>query len=389
MTNKLTVNVGLRYEITTPWSEEHNRLANFVPSLDNMFVVGTPQVPGNTLYDANYADFGPRFGISYALNQKTVLRAGFGYFYDFTSVSVNNLGTENPPNSANLTITNSPTLNPATTAFTPLSMGFLPYQTLGTFNPIGQSVTYWPLHQPDEKVQQRNVSLQRELPFDTILTVAYAGSRGEHLSLVPNINTPAPGPGAIAPRRPYPNFAGVTIEEKAADSYYNALQATAEKRFSHGLAFLASFSWAHSIDESSSQAGASVQNIQCIACDLGNSDFDIRRSLVVSWSYELPIGTGKMIGKNWTGAKQAAFGGWKFNSIDTFQTGSPFSISSSVNTLNNGASQRANSASGDRCWCQKPGPERLLEYGGIRDAGALSVRHFGTQYRNGSGNERD
>jgi hypothetical protein len=355
VTNKLTVNLGLRWEITTPWTEEHNRLANFVPSADNVFPVGTPQVPGNSLYYTNWADFGPRFGASYALNDKTVIRAGIGYFYDFTSVSVNSLGTENPPFSGSLAITNSPTLNPATSTFTPLSQGFLPYQTIGQFNPAGLSISYWLPHRPDSSVQQRNVSLQRELPFDTILTVAYAGSRGEHLTLSPNINIPAPGPGAIAPRRPYPVFAGITNLQRSGDSYYNGLQVTGEKRFSHGLAFLAAFSWAHSIDEASTQASGTVQNILCYVCDRGSSDFDIRRSLVLSWSYELPIGSGKMIGKSWTGVQQAAFGGWKLNSIDTFQTGSPFSITSGVNTLNNGASQRANYIGGDSL-VSNPGP---------------------------------
>lgn len=386
ITNKLTVNMGLRWEITTPWTEEHGRLANFVPSADAVYPVGTPQVPGNALYATNWADFGPRLGASYAVNEKTVIRASYGYFYDFTSVSVNSLGTENPPFSGTLGITNSPTLNPAASAFTPLSMGFLPYQTIGQFSPNGLSISYWLPHQPDSSVQQRNVSLQRQLPFDTILTVAYAGSRGEHLTLSPNIDIPAPGPGAIAARRPYPVFSAITNLQRSGDSYYNGLQVTGEKRFSHGLAFLAAFSWAHSIDEASTQASGTVQNILCYVCDRGSSDFDIRRSLVLSWSYELPVGSGKMIGKNWSGATQAIFGGWKLNSIDTFQTGSPFSITSGVNTLNNGASQRANYLGGD-VLAANPGPSlwwnpaafgtpALYTYG---DSGRNSVVGPGTE----------
>jgi hypothetical protein len=101
--------------------------------------------------------------------------------------------------------------------------------------------------------------------------------------------------------------------------------------------------WGHSVDIISTTAGGGVQNPLCLACDRGASDFDIRHSLVLSWSYELPFGNGKLIGKNWTGPMQTIFGGWKLNSIDTFQSGSPFSVSSSVNTEGSGGgTQRAN-----------------------------------------------
>jgi hypothetical protein len=94
--------------------------------------------------------------------------------------------------------------------------------------------------------------------------------------------------------------------------------------------------WGHSVDIISTTAGGGVQNPLCLACDWGVSDIDIRHSLVLSWSYELPFGNGKLIGKNWTGPMQTIFGGWKLNSIDTFQSGSPFSVSSSVNTEGSG-----------------------------------------------------
>jgi hypothetical protein len=329
--------------MATPWTEEHNRLANFVPSAGTVLPVGSAQVPGNAIYFPNWKDFGPRFGLSYAIDPKTVIRAGYGYFFDFTSISVNTLGTENPPFSGTLSITNNVTATNLPNGITPLSQGFLPYQSFGSFNPAGLSVAYWIPHQPDSSVQQRNVSVQRQLPFETVLTVAYVGTRGEHLTVSPNINQPVPGPGAAPARRLYPVFSTITNVQHSGDSYYNGLQVTAERRFAQGLAFLAAFSWAHSTDITSTQAAGSPQNPLCFVCDRGPSDFDIRRSLVISASYELPFGSGKFIGKTWTGVPQAIFGGWKLNGIGTFQTGSPFSITTSSNTLGSGGgTQRAN-----------------------------------------------
>jgi hypothetical protein len=97
------------------------------------------------------------------------------------------------------------------------------------------------------------------------------------------------------------------------------------------------------VDIISTTAGGGVQNPLCRACDRGPSDFDIRQNLTLSWSYELPIGTGKFLGRNWSGVKQAVLGGWKLNSIDSFYSGSPFSVNSGTNTLGAGAgTQRAN-----------------------------------------------
>ena len=131
---------------------------------------------------------------------------------------------------------------------------------------------------------------------------------------------------------------------------------TAERHFSKGLAFLTAYSWSHSIDVISTTAGGGVQNPLCLNCDRGSSDFDLRHSLVVSASYELPFGKGKMFGKSATGVADWLLSGWKLNGIGTFQAGSPFSVTTSTNTLGAGAgTQRANVV-GD--WhLPNPGPD--------------------------------
>jgi hypothetical protein len=239
---------------------------------------------------------------------------------------------------------------------TPLSQGFLPYQPIGKFAIAGNSIVFYPRNDPDATVQQRNISIQQQITSDTVLTVAYVGTRGEHLTIYPNINQPVPGPGPAAPRRLFPAFSTITGVFHGSDSYYNGLQVTGERRFSHGLAFLASYAWGHSVDISSTTASGGVQNPLCRACDRGASDFDIRHSMVLSWSYELPFGKGKLFGKNLSGPVQYIVGGWKLNSIDTFQSGSPFSVVSSTNTEGSGGgTQRANLV-GD--WhLPNPGPD--------------------------------
>ena len=343
VSNKLTLNAGLRWEVATPWTEVHNRMSNLSLADGNVHSVGSPQIPGNSVYASNWLDFGPRVGLSYELTNKTVLRASFGYFYDFTSESVNILGTENPPFSGTILIANNTSATDLVNGITPLSRGFLPYQPIGQFSAIGNSLAYWASHDPDMSIQQRNFSIQQQLTSDTVLTVAYVGTRGEHLTIYPNINQPVPGPGPANTRRLFPQYGSITAIYHGSDSYYNALQVTAERRFSHGLAFLASYAFGHALDIISTTAGGGVQNPLCEVCDRGASDYDIRHNLTVSWSYELPVGSGKWLGRNWAGATQAVFGGWKLNSIDSFYSGSPFSVTSGTNTLGAGASaQRAN-----------------------------------------------
>jgi len=378
VTNKLTMNIGLRYEIATPWTEIHNRLANLIPALGNVFPVASQQIPQNTMYDANYADFGPRFGISYALTPKTVIRAGFGYFYDFTSESVNSLGNNNAPFAGNLLIANNTSATDLVNGITPLSKGFLPYQPIGQFATAGTSVSYFPRSDPDMTIQQRNISIQQQLTSDTVLTVAYVGTRGEHLTVYPNINQPVPGAGAANPRRLYPQFGTITAIFHGSDSYYNALQVTAERRFSHGLAFLASYAWGHSVDVISTTAGGGVQNPLCMACDRGASDYDISHNLTLSWSYELPFGKGKAFGKNWSGVANTLLGGWKLNSIDSFYSGSPFSINSGTNTLGAGAGSQRADLIGD--WhVANPGPSLWFNPAAFATP---ATYHYGNSGRN-------
>ena len=179
--------------------------------------------------------------------------------------------------------------------------------------------------------------MQRELWANNVLTVAYVGAKGSHIFVTENINQATPGPGAVANRRPYTNLADGTTVAPWGNSSYNSLQTTFERRFSAGLSVLAAWTWSHSIDDTSGTGSETIQNPFNLALNRGNSTFDLRHNVTLSWTYELPFGNGKTFFRQASGPLQWAAGGWQLNSIDTFQTGTPFTVTMLQNTLNVGS----------------------------------------------------
>jgi Carboxypeptidase regulatory-like domain len=341
VTSKLTLNVGIRYEIVTPFTEEHDRLGSLVPALHNVFAVNTPQLPGHSVTNTNFLDFAPRFGFAYSLTPKTIIRSGYGIFYAFSGIASGRLMDATTPVAGALSITNNTTATDLSTV-TLVSAGF-PSTRPTYFDPTGQAFKYSPRNNPDPYMQQWNFNVQRDMGFDTVLTVGYVGSRGTHLYVFPNINQPIPGPGAAAPRRPYPNLADADGNSNEASSHYHSFQLTGEKRFSKGLSFLAAYTWSHAIDNASEDNGGGPQNAYNLGADTGNSDFDIRHRVVLSWTYQLPVGRGRRYLNGANGVADAIFGGWQMAGIETFMTGYTFNATQSQNTLGSGAgTQRPN-----------------------------------------------
>jgi hypothetical protein len=151
-----------------------------------------------------------------------------------------------------------------------------------------------------------------------------------------NINQAIPGPGPVVPRRPYPNLGDGTAVGPWGNSAYNSLQTTFERRFSKGLSVLAAWTWAHSIDDTSGTGSETVQTPYNLHLYRGNSTFDVRHNVVLSWTYELPVGRGRTLLTNVPRPLDWLLGGWQLNSIDMFQTGTPFTVTMLTNTLNVG-----------------------------------------------------
>jgi Carboxypeptidase regulatory-like domain/TonB dependent receptor len=379
VTSKLTLNLGLRYEIFTTLKASGDEEANFDFSTDSLVVPQgqnatlTPTLAGLIpiertgtpgLISPDLLDFAPRFGLAYQLTDKLVVRAGYGIFYG---------GEENGPYS-----NPSPGFNPpffVTEQFTQpcfaLSVNATPGQTncaiQGPTSPITALSQGFPadsLIDPNTptlfsesstlktpRTQQWHLGLEYQLPSQTVLKVAYAGSHGSDLygfyngnQAQPNVafcttppNTPQNCP--TAPRRPFPAVdAGIDTLRANDFSNYDALQVHLEKRISHGLQFGISYTYSHALDDASSASLGSLNNGDFRdqldpQLEYGNADFDVRHRFVVDYAYLLPFGHGQALGGNATGLLNQIIGNWQVAGITSAQTGNWFTITDSLTNV--------------------------------------------------------
>jgi hypothetical protein len=334
VTPKLTLNYGLRNDFVTPWTERHNLLAGFVPTGGGTLVsVGTAPYTGNSVTEGRSTNFGPRAGLAYNITPKTVVRAGFGIFYSYAMQTSNDSPAKNPPFSGSLQAANSAS---DFVDASPISAGF-PAARPALFPIAGLGWIYYPYDFKTESAYEWNFNVQRQLGANNVITLGYVGEKGTHILVTDNINEALPGPGAVASRRPYPNLGDGTAVGPWGDSTYESLQATFQRRLNAGLTFLGAWTWSHSIDDSSGTGSESVQTPYNLNLNRGNSTFDCRQSLVLSWTYELPFGKGKTWLRDARGPLDWIAGGWQLNSIDTFQTGSPITMTMASSLLNAGS----------------------------------------------------
>lgn len=336
ITPKLTLNLGLRNEMVTPWKERHDRFGIFEPANGGSLVaVGTPGYPEETVTDGQYKNLGPRVGFAYSVTPSTVVRAGFGIFYAYQTYNSNPMA-KNAPFNGSLIVANA-SGEAGFAAAAPISAGF-PASRPDLFPSAGTAFNVFQRDFTNPSANEWNFNIQQQIGPRSTLSVAYVGQNGVHILINPNINYPTPGPGAVASRRPYPNLADGTLNCTCANSSYNSLQITYLNRHLAGLDFQGAYAWAHSIDNSSGNSnGTGIQNPGNLALQRGNSDFDVRHSLVLSWTYELPFGRGKRFATNAGGFSQAVVGGWRVNSIDTLVSGAPFTPVMVSSLLNSGS----------------------------------------------------
>ncbi|WP_260473150.1 TonB-dependent receptor [Edaphobacter aggregans] len=380
---RLTVNLGLRYEVQTPLTERHDKQQYFDFTAINPVGAGTGiNTPGQlvfnggghtrSLYDTQTTNFGPRIGISYLLKPNMVLRSGYGLFFipTFTGNGPADGYTQTTPirgtngdNSVFNTLSN------------PVPNGVLLPQgsALGSQQDVGQGVPAVRRARASSYLQQWMLGIQYSFHTNDMLDITYVGNRGLKLSagtyerdmlnpqyfslglaaLTAQVPNPFNGKitgtgcslqGATVPRwqllRPYPQYCSVAEQEAPlGDSYYNALQMTYTHRFSHGFSVLASYTFSKFIDDVEGNNGwansgpTSIRNYYNLAAEKSVDGADIPHSLVVSYIYELPIGKGKSLGSNLSTPVNAVVGGWQVSGISTFKQGFPLSIAPANNTL--------------------------------------------------------
>jgi hypothetical protein len=314
-TPKLTVEMGLRYELNAPANEHNGRI-----SLFNYTAPGGFQQlsPGQALWNTDLRDFAPRLGINYRFLPSTVVRTFGGIFYS------------NPPTLALTTLPSNP---PFITTYNFNAAAGNPLDESNPF-PAGQAAVGG-VPSPITVQQNRRtptvyewlLDIQHSFTPSLLLDVAYVGNRAIHLGREMTLNVPlTPGPGGIQARRPLPNFGSVTSIQYDAFSTYNALQAKIEKHFTKGLSFLVSYTWSKNLDQASNEnSGGTViptnQNF-----DYGPSDFDIPKNLTASYIYDLPFGQGREF-MNHKGVMDEVFGGWQLSGVTTLRSGFPNTIS--------------------------------------------------------------
>lgn len=365
-TKRLTLNLGLRYELFMPITEQHNQQASFnfandtleFPSGQNAampaslsFINTSNNAPAG-LVNPDYTDFAPRIGLAYQITNNLVLRTGYGIFYGgqengpFSNPSPG----FNPPFFVQQVFTSpcgsppNPDANPADAGNCAIGAGNLlinnfwqqGYPATSLSSPATPLLYSLDPHLKTPMMQQWHLGLEYQLPLETMLEVSYAGSHGSRLYGFYNGNqaTPSADPNApLAPRRPYPLIDGpIDTLRSNTISNYDGLLVHLEKRTSHGLQFDASYTYSHSLDDASSASLGSLNNgdfrdQRYPGLEYGNSDFDVRHHAVVSFTYELPFGTGKRFGGNVSGGLNQLIGNWQLAGIISASTGNWFTVS--------------------------------------------------------------
>jgi hypothetical protein len=344
-TSHLTINAGIRYELPLPFYETANHYSNVILEAGPLFgqLLTAAQAPQygyrKSFVDPNFTNFAPRFGFAYQMTPKTVLRAATGLFYGRDeNVPVADRPTNNPPYFIESNYT-SDQIDPSII----LSTGF-PASAINPADVETPSVNSYLKHSPTPRVFQWNVNVQRDIGYGFVGQLTYVGSTTVNLYYPNQIDQPTPGPGAIQPRRPFPQYSALRAYQPIVRANYNSLQAQAERRFTNGFSLLAAYTYGHAIDNGGSQVDNGPpppQNALNFAAERGNSDFDIRQRLVVSGLYELPFGKGKPFLAN-SRVGNAVAGGWLLTGIFSAQTGLSFTPVENVDQSNTGTTAHPN-----------------------------------------------
>jgi outer membrane receptor protein involved in Fe transport len=344
--DRLTLNLGIRYEYDTPVVEVANRQTNFDVVTGKLLIAGF-NTDAATGVKADRNNLAPRFGFAYRLRGGTVIRGGMGLFY-------NPAGSENVYMRRHRQLPFGPINAEDINQFNPnprrVQDGLRPIPNLEfnsvANNPEGGMLSVVPNFRSGY-TPQYSFQIQQPLPRDLVFKVGFVGNLGRRLDTTHDFNQPAPGPGAPGPRRPLiqiaPRVVGVTYMTSDGLSNYNSLQASLERRFANGAGFLTAYTWSHAIDNVANAFGGAdngplPQDRRCRNCDRGNSGFDIRHRLTHSMNYSLPFGKGRKfnIGNK---AVDGILGGWDTNLIFTSQTGLPFTPVLATSVSNAGGSR--------------------------------------------------
>ncbi|HTM50876.1 MAG TPA: TonB-dependent receptor [Bryobacteraceae bacterium] len=356
-TPRLTINYGVRWDWYGGVTDAAGRIRNLSFAKGDVRSVGGQAAPMlvpkpgtiEVLYDINWKQIMPRLGIVYRFSDRMVLRVGSGLFYSPQQTNNFNILGLNPPFSGSTVFSNDRTRPTATiqnplagspAAGSPAALVMLGYLKADHDN---RSVYL------NNKIWQWTAELERSFGQNFVVGAAYAGSAASNLDMpVQNWNNPDPGLGTVQNRRPYPFYVDSTAPdvllplgtvrrlESWTSSNYNALQLRAEKRYSRGLTFNASFNYqkalsiGYSVNESGQFGANYTQDPRDREADYGRSQIDQRYRAVFSHVWEIPWL------RNMKGPRGWLLGGWSVNGILEFTSGLPVTVSQSGDSHNTG-----------------------------------------------------
>lgn len=373
--NKLTLNLGLRYDLYTWPYEENNRQSNFDPSTGTLVSPTTAGWP-RSLVETDRNNLAPRFGFAYDVTGtgKNVIRGGYGMFYFLERGGVGQQLSNNPDWNGTSQYNACTLTNPADAGSFNCSNGYR--ITLSGAAPLGSNnnmvatgalpaataaadpnhlnsnnnVIYYPRNSQNSMVQEWNIQFERQLSANMSATVAYVGTKMDHLATSFNANA-----GNFTGGKWFSNVGSINETAFIGSGNYKGLQASLNRRMTNGLQFTASYTWSKTRDNSNAAingtggTGSRIMvgnnGVPQLQYNWGNSDNDIPQFFVGSVLYELPWGKGRRWMKDAPKPVEMVLGGWQFNNILTLSSGSPFDVYASDGTNTNHTS-RPNYAGG-------------------------------------------
>jgi hypothetical protein len=357
ITPKLTLNAGVRYEFSTPMTDADDAIASFDFATGKVIVPDLKKLPpvdpvtglvggvlnGNLIEQStfgaglrapDYRDIEPRFGIAYTLNSKTVIRSGYGVFFEVLTYGNSQISfVQNSPWFPTKTFSTDSTTGPVIT----LSQNPFPNKL---FTAPLLTTNGWDPNFRDGYVQNWNLTVQHELRPNLLLDLGYVGSHAVKLFTSYNQNQSflvgGPlGSGSQQSRKLYPQFSSVNEASSIGRAGFNSMQLKLERRFAAGFSILGSYMWSKNMTSGNAQ-NIHIGNTQ----EWGLSPDDARHRLTTNYLYGIPLGRGHKFFSN--GPLQQVFGDWQWSGILTMQSGRPFTPSLSGDISNTGSSVRPN-----------------------------------------------
>ena len=368
ITSRLSLNAGLRYEITSPYWDDNNRLADLVidsgsPLYGKYVVAGDTRVP-RSIQSTDRNNFAPRVGFAWKGPKSTVVRSGGGIFYaQDEGFGVSQRMTNNPPYvgfggyaivsdqlNFSSTIPLSGRLPARPSAPDPATYQFDPKSTVQTRS--------WPLRYTIPYVEQWNLSVQKEIVKNLLWEVAYVGNHGVKLYGAYEGNQPVPGPGSLTTRRPLQSISAASIlrVEPWVNSSYHGITTRVERRYTGGMSLLGVYTFGRALDMqttidlcdgcTNSSGNGSVVDTRNRRLNYGLSDSHMAHRFVLSGFWELPFGKGRRV--LGSGVPAMLAGGWGLSGISTVSSGIPFTLNLNFDNANTGNVNWPNRIAGGR-----------------------------------------